>query len=339
MAVNESEKQRLQEAAALCGQYWMSGLRARFRPASLDALARQLEPNLRWHGKFETEPYRSNKYRAYDKGERSPRSSLVKKIDAIRHPDGSGDGSKAEFEHVLWEILRGQDATPQTCRRWLQSLSVEIQAVAQRAPAHLAGRKSSHWIPALRSLEFGLLNHRPGLDALALLTFVAQEAHRFGHENLALDAGYEIVQMLWQLSAHLDDRRLLLPFMNIFEKWVLPATQLGGTRLSLGGNIALRAELLRYVLKVRMASRRGAGGKSAEGIELRRILKWSFTSDLFRVYTAHFIPVPGFVLTVQEQKLCDQPQSEIENQMLSQETVSMLAAIRTQRTGFADDLE
>ncbi|MNV45395.1 hypothetical protein D3C71_1371910 [compost metagenome] len=88
-----------------------------------------------------------------------------------------------------------------------------------------------------------------------------------------------------------------------------------------------------------MASRRGAGGKSAEAIELRRILKWSFRSDLFRVYAAQFIPVPGFVLTAQEQKLCDRPQSELEKQMLSQETVSMLAASRGQRTGSADGLE
>ncbi|RTQ34809.1 hypothetical protein EJP69_10395 [Variovorax gossypii] len=339
MAVNESGKQRLQEAAALCGQYWMSGLRARFRPASLDALARQLEPNLRWHGKFATEPYRSNKYRAYDKGERSPRSSLVKKIDAIRHPDSSGEGSKAEFEHVLWEILRGQDATPQTCRRWLQSLSVEIQAVAQRAPVHLAGQKSSHWIPALRSLEFGLLYHRPGLDALALLTFVVQEAHRFGYDNLAHQAGHGIVQMLWQLSLHLDDRGLLLPFMSIFEKWVLPATQLGGIRFSLGGNIVLRAELLRFVLKARMASRRGAGEKAAESIELRRILNWPLGANLFNVYAAQSIPVPGYVLTEQEQRQCDRSQSELEELMLSQEAVAMLTASRSQRTGSVTGFE
>ncbi|MDP9911928.1 hypothetical protein J2W27_004052 [Variovorax boronicumulans] len=339
MTSNEVFKRRLQEATALCARYWMSGLRMRFRPTSLDDLARQLEPNLSWHGKFEKAPYRSNKYRAYDKGERSPRSSLVTKIDAIRHPNRSGEGSKAEFEHVLWEILQGQPPTPQTCRRWLQSLSIEVQAVAQKAPAHLAGRESSHWIPVLRPLEFGLLRHRPGLDALALLTFVVQQAHRFGQDKLAHQAGHQVVQMLWQLSAHLDDRGLLIPFMEMFERWVLPATQLGGIRLALGGNIVPRSELLRFALKVRMSVNKEAGGKSAEGTELRRILRWAPRSDLFFVYAARYIPVSGFVLTEQEQRQCGQPQTTLEKQLLLPEAVSMLAASRNQRTGSGAGLE
>jgi hypothetical protein len=268
-----------------------------------------------------------------------PRSSLVKKIDAIRHPGRSGEGSKAEFEHVLWEILRGPTATPQTCRHRLQSLSIEIQAVAQQAPPHLAGQKSSYWIPGLRSLEFRLLQHRPGLDALALLAFVIQEAHRFGHDELAHQTGHEIVQMLWQLSAHLDDRGLLLPFMGFFEKWVLPASQLGGIQLGLGGNLVLRAEFLRYALTARMASRKGVGGKSVEGTELRRILNWASSPDRFTAYAAHCIPLPGFDLTEHERRLCDRSQSELEKLMLSREVVSMLASSRSQRTGSAADLE
>jgi len=337
--MTEAEKQRRSDAIALKTRFWLSGLVVRFRSTSLEDLARVLEPNLRWQGKFAKEPYRSNKYRAYHKGERSPRLSLVKKIDAIRQPDRSGEGSKAEFEHMIWEVLRGQPASAQTCRRWLRSLSVDVQAIARKAPALLAGKNSSYWIPALRPLEFALLRHRAGLDALALLTFIVQQAHRFGHPELAHTAGRELVQMLWQLSIQIDDRGLLKTFMEVFEKWILPLTCKGGIRLTLGDNVTARTELLRFACEIRVAGRKGSRDDSAVRIELRRILKWQPWSDLSSLYFVRCIPVPGHDLTKQEQLLCDRPLNALEIQMRSRAMVSMLTARRERRAGSGFELD
>ncbi|MFH0131905.1 hypothetical protein ACGLHS_16985 [Variovorax sp. VaC1] len=337
--VTEAEKQRHRDAVALKARFWLSGLVVRFRPTSLEDLARVLEPNLRWQGKFANEPYRSNKYRAYHKGERSPRLSLVRKIEAIRQPDRSGEGSQAEFEHMIWEVLRGQPASAQTCRRWLHSLSAEVQAIARKAPALLAGKNSSYWIPALRPLEFALLRHRADLDALALLTFVVQQAHRFGHPELAHMAGRELVQMLWQLSIQIDDRGLLKAFMEIFEKWILPLTCKGGIRLALGDNVIARAELLRLACEVRVAERNGSRDDSVARIELRRILNWQPWLDLPSLYSARCVPMQENHLTDKEQLLCNRPPNNLEIQLRSHSMVSMLAARRERRAGSGFELE
>lgn len=161
----------------------------RLRPTSLHDLARMVEPDLRWHNEATGVSSWTNKWRAYERGERSPRQALVDKVETVRVDGTSGTGSKAEFSHVLWQILGEPEPTPQTCKRWMQLLGSNVQPIVSSAPILPGSETSRYAIPGLRSRDYEQLWYRPGLDTLAVLTYVVQQAYRFGFEALAHEAG------------------------------------------------------------------------------------------------------------------------------------------------------
>lgn len=280
------DPQRLADAAALRVRYWMAGVRQRLRPTSLDDLGRLVEPELRWRSELTGELSKPNKWRAYDKGDRSPRMSLIDKVEAMRLPNASGAGSKAEFTHVLWNIIQDPYPTPQTCRRWMWCLDTDIQAIANRAPVIAVGRRFSYGIPKFRLSDYESLRHRPGLDALAVLIFVVQQAHRFGQIALANEAGVRLVSAVWQCALRLEDRELLHPFVEYLENWVMPMTQRGNLRLSFGDNISERATILRNFVHARAQRSLRATSESDIDVEIRRVISGAERFELRLMYMA-----------------------------------------------------
>ena len=273
--MSESDLQWQGEVSSLRTRYWLAGVQRRLRPTSLDDLARLVEPDLQWSNHLTGERSRPNKWRAYDRGERSPRRSLVGKVEAFCRGNISGAGTKAEFEAVLWDVLRDQKPSPLVCRHWLERLAPQVRAISDRLPAFAVGKGFSYGIPRLRQREFQQLRCRPGLDALALFTFVVRQSHRFGLTGEAHCAGRWLVSALWHLSLDFDDRGLLVPLFNLFERQVLPMTRHGSHCLSIGDDISPRLDLLRRLLRKRLGAAAADRSTTHQDVEIRRILNGS----------------------------------------------------------------
>lgn len=267
------------EVSSLRTQYWLAGVRRRLRPTSLDDLARLVEPELQWSNHLTGERSRPNKWRAYERGERSPRKSLVDEVEKYRDGNLIGAGTKAEFEHVLWDVLRDLGPSPLACRRWLGRLTPEVRAISDRLPAFAVGKGFAYEIPRLRQREFQQLRCRPGLDALALLTFVVRQGNRFGLTDAAHYAGRWLVSALWHLSLDVDDRGLLVPFFSLFERRVMPMTRHGAHRLTLGDDVSARTSQLRQAVRARLSAATPPQNAEHADVEIRRILRYDLTAQ------------------------------------------------------------
>lgn len=275
----------------------------RLRPTSLHDLARMVEPDLRWHNEATGVSSWTNKWRAYERGERVPRQALVDKVEALRVGGASGAGSKAEFSHLLWQILREPEPTPQTSRRWMHRLDERVLAIASSAPRLSAGRASSYEILRLRSCDYEHLRYLPGLDTVALLTYVMQQAHRFRHEALAHSVGRNLVYALWQLSLRLDDRRLARSFMEYFDQTVLLSSQQGGIRISVGGWISERVRILRRAVSALDQFRSRPEDETDIDVRIRHVLSGRWRPEHREMYMA-VETADGHALTDRESLRC-----------------------------------
>lgn len=306
-----SDRQRRFDVYALRSRYWLGGVMNRLRPTSLHDLAGMVEPDLRWHNEATGVSSWTNKWRAYERGERVPRQALVDKVEALRVGGASGAGSKAEFSHVVWQILREPEPKPQTCKRWMQLLDSPI---ASGSPILSGGETSRYAIPSLRPKHYEKLWYRPSLDTLALLTYVVQQAHRFGYEALAHEAGRNLVTTLWQLSLRFDDRQMLPAFMAFFARWVLPLTKLNGVHVGIGGQIEKRATILRDAVRALDRFRLRPNDEADIDIRLRHILGGRWRSEHRLAYASIQMPAPELVATTEEREECRRSSN---NQLIS----------------------
>lgn len=305
-----TDRQQRLDVDALRSRYWLGGVMIRLRPTSLHDLARMVEPDLRWHNEATGVSSWTNKWRAYERGERAPRLALVDKAEALRVGDASGAGSKAEFSHVLWQILGEPEPTPQTCKRWMRLLDSNVQTIALAPPILSGGRTSRYAIPSLRSRDYEQLWYRPGLDTLALLTYVVQQAHRFRYEALAHQAGRKLVTTLWQLSLRFDDRQMLLAFMAFFERWVLPLTKLNGVRVGIGSEIEKRAAVLRDAVGCLDQFRPRPNDNADIDIRLRHILGGRWRSEHRLAYASIQMPTLELAPTNRGHEECRRSSNE-----------------------------
>lgn len=275
------------EVRALRVRYWMAGLKLRFRVPSLDALAALLEPENRWSSATAEEVARPNKWRAYDNGIRAPRMALVSKVDATHSQLGSGQGSKAEFQHVLWDVLRERSPTALQAHRWMERLDADVLAVARSAPIAQASPSFMGGIPALRAIDHKRLGYLPLLDTLALTTLVMRQAHRFGRDELAETAGRRVVEMLWRLALHLDERELAESVLTFFERCVLADLEGSGLRVHIGRDVGQKLEVLREAVSAISRGRRHAGSARDIDVIVRGILRGRFGWNLMMLYAAN----------------------------------------------------
>jgi len=99
---------------------------------------------------------KNNKFLGYSRGDHVPNTSLVQRVATI-YPD-----SAYILNHVIWEVLRGNDSIEKHVRRWIGQLDPDIQKAVIKSGNQLA--ENSH------TLE--MLERRFSLDSLAALTIL-----------------------------------------------------------------------------------------------------------------------------------------------------------------------
>lgn len=220
--------------------FWLRGLLSRLRMNTVVELGQFIERE----ACERTGTSRARKWRDYERAGRSPRTWLVNLADASSSRgipgDGqvvSGAGSRAEFDHVLWEVLGMFDADAVRVRQWIDRLSPKVRALMLSALKRRSERgRSVAPIPTHR--ELNRLELLAGLDALAAVTIIVKQAHLVRRHGVAHEAGQSLCKMLWMMTPMFADRGICEQLFDAYQRLVLPLTACrsykeGGFRLSI----------------------------------------------------------------------------------------------------------
>ena len=219
--------------------YWLRGLLIRLRVKSVVELGRLIERE----ACERTGTSRDRKWRDFERAGRSPRAWLVALAEVSGHRipgDGdevSGAGSRAEFDHVLWEVLGTLDAEAVLVRQWIDRLSPKVRALMLSALGRRAER-GRFIAPMPTHRELNQLELLASPDALAAVTIIVRQAHLVRQHGMAYKAGRSLCKMLWIVAPMFADRGICEQLFEAYESLVLPLTAFrfqrdGGYRLSL----------------------------------------------------------------------------------------------------------
>lgn len=167
-------------------RYWYGMLQMKADLSSAYALERRFEPE----AFVESGPvrYHRNKWPAYRDGRRTPRASLVARVDAQL------PGSARQIDHVLWRALRVRKPVLPVVDLWVRELEPYLQRLVfektARDPASARRRRQ------VDSRLFNTLGRNPTLDSLACLTMFLREASERGNAELAYQAIAPILDIL-----------------------------------------------------------------------------------------------------------------------------------------------
>ena len=220
--------------------FWLRGLLTRLRMKTVIELGQFIERDARER----TGTSRDKKWRDFDRVGRSPRTWLVALAETRSHRspcDGqvvSGAGSRAEFDHVLWEVLGTLDAEAVLVRQWIDRLSPKVRALMLSALGRRAER-GRFIAPIPTHRELNQLELLAGLDALAAMTIIVRQAHLVRRHNVAHESGQSLCKMLWMLAPMFVDRGVCEQLFEAYEWLVLPLT---ARRLFGDGGYRLRLE-------------------------------------------------------------------------------------------------
>lgn len=194
--------------------YWLHGLRMRISAKCLHGMERRLEPEA-FRISEDGVRYRHNKWRGYHLGRHTPLDSFVAEIDL------RCEGSRMEFDHVLWDVLRLQHPVAHHAGEWVQRLEPTVQVLVWNRPTKLttAGRIRRR---RLDKRTFEMLERRAGLDALACLTLLLREAHEAGESEYAFELGYWLCRMLLLTGFDLRCHGIAAPLYEFYDTVILP---------------------------------------------------------------------------------------------------------------------
>lgn len=267
---------------ALRTVYWFHGLRLRLGDTarSLRAMERHLEPNAFRISK-DGVPYQRNKWRSYRIGKHTPLDSLVTAMEALC------EGTRIEFSHVLWDVLRTDSPISPISNELIQRLEPTVQTLfwERRVMGKIRRR-----IFDKRTLE--VLERRAGLDALAGLTLLLRETHERRDSQHAFELGYRLCRMLVLVSFDLLDHGIGYPLFDFFHRKILPlAAHQGLYQTYASVHFLDLADRLSYALN----HINGVEAWRLDPGELRKhkqkVLGWNYGWDYFHLFSPVEVPV------------------------------------------------
>lgn len=190
-------------------------------------------------------------WKAYAGGTRSPRRRLIEAAEAAVSPRGTGKGSMADHDLLLWDVLREPPLSQKQWLRVMARLNPAVRSIAAGAPCLVDGRGAVHGVPDLGSRELRELRMRPSFDCLALLCSVVYQANHSGAAELASRVGRQLVNSFWQMALQFRRIGIAKEVLAYVERWVLPHTRSGGLRMSFGPDIERQLVLLEWEATVR----------------------------------------------------------------------------------------
>jgi len=206
--------------------YWFHGLRIRTLPKTLYQLEKRLEPEAFGESRNGVR-YRRNKWRNYQAGRHTPPGAFVAKIEE------RCEGSRLEFGHVLWDVLRLEHSATRHAGEWIQRLEPKVQSLLWQKPKKFSAARIRHRALGVRKLT--LLERHAGLDALACLTLLLREAHETGNDSYAFELSRWLCRMLVLTGGELQGHGIGRPLHEFYELRILPLGELRGLRYSLIG--------------------------------------------------------------------------------------------------------
>jgi hypothetical protein len=248
---HDLNRSRLAQLRQLRTRFWHEGLSLRLKPASRSELIRIVRGKAALGPTGQVEPTQLKQWKGFASGRRTPRKRLIQSADAAVGPNGSGQGSMADYNLVLWEVLAAQTAGQTQWPRLIARLDPSVRRIAAAAPCLMDARGGGDGIPALRPLELLRLRERPSFDCLALLCIVVFQAHRVHDEVLAQEAGQQLVNSFWQMALAFKTQGLAVDIFVYIERWVLPQAQRGALSISFGADVNRRIALLNYEASIR----------------------------------------------------------------------------------------
>lgn len=211
---------------ALRTVYWFHGLRIRARANATYQIEKTFEP-----GAFRTDAYggnyRLNKWNGYKIGLHTPKASLVDSINR------KAEGTKDEFEHVLWETLRLSRPAAENVDEWIRRLSPDTQNILWAKKSSVTG--GNRRIRKIHSKALKMIERRASLDALACLTMLLREAHETDQQQLSFQIGKSLCRVLLMLGEFLIGSGICRPLYDYYETSILPLSSWKGTYFSFKG--------------------------------------------------------------------------------------------------------
>lgn len=147
--------------------YWYEFLRQKTGLESAYSLEKRFEPAAFKLGPNDQVLCHRNKWSSYRSGKRTPRRSLVERVER------QAQGSAHQINHVLWDVLRLQKSALEHSAEWVSRLDLEIQKIAFGTASSASSPRQRR--PVARRMLNVLLT-RPSLDALALATLLIRES-------------------------------------------------------------------------------------------------------------------------------------------------------------------
>jgi hypothetical protein len=208
---------RSAEARSLGVRYWYRGAKLRLGLQSNYAFGRLIEPENSWFNEDTGTRTFSNKYAAYDKGKRSPWTSLIDKVDAVQLGNRTASGSKSDAEHPVFAILARAAPSEREIRRWLKWFHANFPALVS-ASKRRHPRPPGDWLSQFYDFRWESLDDELPLDALALATLVAEQARLLEKPHIAFFAELSVRAALQRLAPDLQQRGLWQDFLSFYER-------------------------------------------------------------------------------------------------------------------------
>lgn len=192
--------------------YWYEGVKGRAGRNTPYALERMVEPQAfgyNSHG----DPYHRNKWSSYERGERTPRKSLVERAESLF------PGTQKALHHALWKSLdvnacQDDEGIDDIIGRLAPDLQVLLDEEGIRSDQHLTHKNPGH---RLRKK----LQRRASLDTLACATALTRRAIRLGDLENAYLIGGTTFNILLSLGRHFLDRNISKQLFGLYVDRVL----------------------------------------------------------------------------------------------------------------------
>lgn len=211
---------RAAEAAQLRTRAWVGKCLLDTGQKNLNALSLFVEPELQWVSRETGERSRTNKWRGYWDGTRSPRVALVDKVARLEVNGRTCTATRELFFHVLWSVLGTADPKPSAVAGWLKQFEPAVRRVMDGA-RWLPEAPSAAQVPELSLRVCRRLERLASFDALGLSTLAFLQAHKRGRLDAARSAGWCVFKLLHIMQPRLLQLGVDGPMLTFYQRWIV----------------------------------------------------------------------------------------------------------------------